>query len=281
MINAAVPVEAYDYAGVSAGDRLDMVEDKWRSRYNDGHTRILAANWHELFEDTPADNRNLLSWKNAFFEVLELTETHNFFSPGEDVLARQEGTYSASAVSIILSQGFNFSRGAWKAQELVKGKSWWSTKGITAFMSRTQAGWDLRYLINPDPATLTDQHLRENPYFDNFREDDLTDPDPAIASTKAGETKVRYDLLARGIPALSYAAAVMELPQPQSGATVNNWNLHTGGRPNGNSGPWPTEGHTDTDTQGAWLHSDFRNVALPYVFPMYEIMINQGLLYED
>ncbi|MFP4166482.1 MAG: hypothetical protein ACLFUF_04850, partial [Opitutales bacterium] len=206
-----------------------------------------------------------------------LTALHNFYSPGEDVLARDEDTHSASVISTVLNQGFNFTRGAWKAQELVKGKSWWSTQGITAFMSRTQAGWDLR-LSNPDPATLSDQQLRETPYFDDFREDNLTDTDPVVASEKAGETKVRYDLLARGIPALSYAAAVMELPQPQSGASVNNWDLEAVGR---NPTNWPIEGHTGDQQPNRWLHSDFRNVALPYVVPMFETMINQGLLYEN
>jgi len=201
------------------------------------------------------------------------------------VLARQEGVNSASVISTILNQGFNFSRGAWKGQELVKGKSWWSSQGITAFMSRTQAGWDLRYLINPDPATLTDQQLRETPYFDDFREDDLTDVDPVVASTKAGETKVRYDLLARGIPALSYAAAVMELAvlgQADS-SDSQNFDLERFGRPNGTTNPdWPTEGHTnDDDDLGRWLHSDFRNVALPYVYAVFETMINRGNLHEN
>jgi len=42
---------------------------------------------------------------------------------------------------------------------------------------------------------------------------------------------------------------------------------------------WPTEGHTaDSKSAGHWLHSDFKNVALPYVHKMYEEMINRGSL---
>jgi hypothetical protein len=41
---------------------------------------------------------------------------------------------------------------------------------------------------------------------------------------------------------------------------------------------WPSEGHTSTTTQNRWLHSDFKNAALPYVYQMYEAMIAKGSL---
>ena len=100
-------------------------------------------------------------------------------------------------------------------------------------------------------------------------------------ATEAGKDTVLYDLLARGIPALSYAAAVEEILAPaQGGSPVVNFNLERDGRPNGNI-DWSTEGHADDDDVGRWLHSDFRNVALPYVFPVYEEMITQGSLDEN
>ena len=40
---------------------------------------------------------------------------------------------------------------------------------------------------------------------------------------------------------------------------------------------WPTEGHFGPDV-GHWLHSDFKNVALPYVYQMYQAMIEKGSL---
>jgi hypothetical protein len=40
---------------------------------------------------------------------------------------------------------------------------------------------------------------------------------------------------------------------------------------------WPSEGHTG-DNIGDWLHSDFKNAALPYVYQMYEAMIAKGSL---
>lgn len=36
---------------------------------------------------------------------------------------------------------------------------------------------------------------------------------------------------------------------------------------------WPTQGHQGTNRANHWLHSDFKNVALPYVYPLFDFMI--------
>jgi len=43
-------------------------------------------------------------------------------------------------------------------------------------------------------------------------------------------------------------------------------------------GVWPTEGHTDSLDVNHWLHSDFKNVALPYVYKMYRAMVERASL---
>jgi hypothetical protein len=84
---------------------------------------------------------------------------------------------------------------------------------------------------------------------------------------------VQYDVLARGIPALSFATAMH--PVVPLG-TDRNFNMEAQGR---TQNQWPTEGHTsDSRDAGRWLHSDFKNVALPYVFKMYQEMVNRGSL---
>lgn len=264
MINAAVPIEAYDFGNVDAAQRTAMVEDDWKPRL----PRLYAANWHELFSATPTDRRNELSWKNRFSAVM--LKAHNFYSPGEDVV--ENATTDTAAVGVtILNQGFNFAKGAWTAQELVKGVNW-TTSLAAAFMERGQAGWDadLAYLFTAHDS-ITNEQLKTRPFFDEFKEHDLINADPAIASAKASETKVQYDLLARGLPALSYAAAANPLPTLSDD---RNFNMETKGR---TTGQWPTEGHSDGNA-GKWLHSDFKNVALPYVYQMYETMIAKGSL---
>lgn len=271
MINAAVPIEAYDLSNVDAAQRTAMVEDDWKTR----DARFYAANWHQLFSATPADHRNELSWKNRFGQVRQQFEIHNFYSPGEDVVANVPETDTAAVGATILNQGFNFTRGAWKAQELVKGVAW-TTSLVSLFMERGQGGWDadLAYLFTSN-ASITNEQLKTRPFFDEFKEDDLISADPVIASAKAGEAKVQYDLLARGLPALSYAAAANRLSSLDLFSPPRNFNMEAEGR---TQNQWPTEGHDNDDTRGRWLHSDFKNAALPYVYQMYEAMIAKGSL---
>jgi hypothetical protein len=139
----------------------------------------------------------------------------------------------------------------------------------------------------PDPI-CTRPHLhpslrspdqRQEPYFGCFLERDLFHIDPAKASAKAGLKLVQYDLLAPGIPALSFAAAVHPLERLKNltnPSLSRNFDMEAQGR---DSGVWPTEGHTaDSQSAGRWLHSDFKNVSLPHVHKMYEEMINRGSL---
>ena len=266
MINAATPIEAYDFGNVDATQRTAMVEDDWKNR----DARFYASNWHQLFGATSDDHRNELSWKDRFRDVL--ARAYNFYSPGEDVVANVPETDSAAVGSTILNQGFNLTRGAWKSQELVKGVNW-TTSLAAAFMERGQGGWDadLAYLFTSN-ASITNEQLKTRPFFDEFKENDLINADPAIASNKAGEAKVQYDLLARGLPALSYAAAANLVPALGGN---RNFNMEIEGR---TQNQWPSEGHTSSTTQNRWLHSDFKNAALPYVYQMYEAMIAKGSL---
>jgi hypothetical protein len=270
MINAAVPIEAYDFGNVDATQRTAMIEDDWKSR----DARFFASNWHQLFSATPTDHRNELSWKNRLIRARRDVEAYNFYSPGEDVVANVPNTDSAAVGATILNQGFNLTRGAWKSQELVKGVNW-TTSLAAAFMERGQGGWDadLAYLFTSN-ASITNEQLKTRPFFDEFKEANLINADPAIASAKAGESKVQYDLLARGLPALSFAAAANRISALDQFQPSRNFDMESEGR---TQNQWPSEGHTG-DNIGDWLHSDFKNAALPYVYQMYEAMIAKGSL---
>jgi hypothetical protein len=87
---------------------------------------------------------------------------------------------------------------------------------------------------------------------------------------------MRYDLLARAIPAMTFAAGASPVPPTGSGAQIANFDLETFGRTN--TSQWPTEGHAATRLAGRWLHSDFKNVALPYVTPLYTHIIKTAAL---
>ena len=120
------------------------------------------------------------------------------------------------------------------------------------------------------------EQLKIKPVFEFFLEQDLFHADAAIASAKASEANVQYDLLARGLPALSYAAAANNIASLNKFPVSRNFDLEIQGR---NASQWPVEGHTgDPKATGRWLHSDFKNAALPYVQRFYENMISIGSL---
>jgi len=282
LINAAAPVEAYSLEDVSSDEQKDMVEKIWKPYLS----RLHPANWHLLFKATPSDQRNGLTWENRFIRVRTQIESYNFFSPGDDVVANAQGVDSASLVSRLFRDGFDFSTGVWKAQELVKGVDW-SISGAALVMERGQAGWGFnpawyvkRGQTNSGPVTsrrfpsetteaeVPTDALRTRPFFSTFFEPDLTNYDMSIASAKAAERKVQYDVLARGIPSKSYAVATHKLNSMEK--TSRNFDMEKFGRkPN----QWPTEGHLSGRNRGRWMHSDFKAVALPYVCEMYEAII--------
>jgi hypothetical protein len=277
MINAATPIEAY-----TGGDATDnMVEHVWKPYAS----RLYTANWHSLFSSS--DHRNTLTWENHFQGTV--LKAYNFYSPGDDVVSNAQSEDSASVFTLLFRQGWDFNTGVWKAQELVKGVNW-TKSGLALLMDRGQGGWRFNpawYLVrgqtNSGPITnrrfsseagesdVPTGSLKTQPFFLPFLESELFSFNATTASDKAAEKKVQYDVLARGIPSKSYAMAAnlvaafgdRTFDMEASGRTIRQW---------------PTEGHTGEGNQGRWLHSDFKNVALPYVHQMFEAMITRGSL---
>jgi hypothetical protein len=277
MINCAAPIEAYDLPNVPDAQVTRMTESKWKNG-SPGNRSTYAANWHQFFDATPSDHRSELKWKGRFGGILP--KTHNFYSPGEDVVEDPEWD-SPSILALIFTQGFNLSRGAWVTQEFAKGANVGESLAVLN-LSRVQGGWGESVSYTPPwviGSLPPSPNQTREPYFGYFLEDDLFDVDPARASAKAGQKSVQYDLLARGIPALSFAAAVhplVRLKNDENPSLSRNFDMEAQGR---DQNVWPTEGHTaDGKSAGRWLHSDFKNVALPYVHKMYEEMINRGSL---
>jgi len=266
MINAAVPLEAYDSSvldqkGIGSAYEV-MTESSWKGK----NPRLFASNWHELF-DMNDDYRGKLTWKGLFSKVMSGPFVINFYTPGEDV-AENPRSSSSLIIGDMLSN-CDTSKGAWGHQEMIKGGT---GLGGLAF-SRVQGGW--RLWDNRDVlATTTDEELRARPVFSRFLEGDLFSDYEGTGSIKASESRVLYDVLARGMPALSYAAAANEIQVSElNSVTVQNFNIELDGRC---ASSWPADGHSEEFRAGRWIHSDFKNVALPYVYPMFQEMIARG-----
>lgn len=276
-INAAIPSEAYSSNCSTLTQRQNMTELNWRKYdYN-----LYASYWNELFPST--DARSKLTWRNQFNKSQKVVS--NFYSGGDEVIAKANSVAEASIVKLVFNQGFNFSDNAWKYQELVKGLSWYNSVA-SVFMDRRQAGWAFnddwwlwadanegsKVKYTPSQArTISNSRLINRPFFDYFSEREIQSSQKNTGALKASEPRVIYDLLARGIPAMTYATGVTSL----NDQVKFNYDLELLGR---STTHWPTAGHEKPSQKQRWLHSDIKNVALPIIYPTFQMMVSQGLL---
>ena len=288
LLNAALAIEALSGEASDQRQAMEMTEELWRPY----ERRLFAAEWAR--HQAVGDQRRTYSWNDAFSKVRALDMTINCYSPGEDVTNCPPEMTSASVLATLWS-GRAIDYGVWKTQELVKGVSGGRSLGALA-MQHSQGGWGFnpawrgRYvpygptktagghferLTPSEAARLTDRQLLLNPFFSPFMARWLHQPRLPRPSPLSDSPDMRYELLATAIPAMSFAAGASEIPVNENTKHIFNLNLEKEGR---SAGRWPTEGHTAKNTPGRWLHSDFKNVALPFVHPLFSKMIAEGPL---
>lgn len=289
LLNAALPIEALSGTTGDQRQAAEMTEQLWRPYQR----RLFAAEWAKL--QPLGDQRRTYTWTNAFAKVRTLDLAINCYSSGEDVTNCPPEMASASVLSTLWA-GRAIDYGVWKTQELVKGISGGRSLGALA-MRQGQGGWGFnpawrgRYVshgptksagghferLSPDEAArLTKQQLLLDPFFNPLRARWLHQSRAPRPSPLLDSPHVRYELLATAIPALSFAAGAAEVPRSAYSSRIRNFDLEKEGREAG--GRWPTEGHAAKNTPGRWLHSDFKNAALPFVHPLFAKMISEGSL---
>lgn len=287
LLNAALPIEAIAGEAAVRSHAADMTEASWRPYPR----RLFASEWGKLHP--PGSLRRGYAWSNCFSRIRHLRDAVNCFSAGEDVTNCPPAMTSASVLATLWA-GRSVDYGVWKTQELLKGVGWTRSLGAVA-MERSQGGWGFnaawrgrfvpsgpdrtlggRYELLPpaEAGRITDAQLLTHPFFRPFEQRWLHMPIISASSPLIESRRVRYDLLARGLPALSPAAGATPIPEIGGASSLTNYDLEIQGRPVG--GGWPSEGHRSPLTQGRWLHSDFKNVALPCVYPLFLNMISRG-----
>jgi hypothetical protein len=175
---------------------------------------------------------------------------------------------------------------SWAAQEYVKGGT---SAAILAMepSNLVQAGWSFnaewfiieRYQADGTPimrlrtateaSSIAQPSLKSQTFFKRWLETDLKNV--TFGSAKAAELKVKYDTLARGIPAMSFAAATHSID-----GTKGNFDMQ--GTLRTDSNEWPKEGRTDDFRKDQWLHSDMKDVAFIHVYKLYQQFITTGEL---
>ena len=266
MLNAAVPVEAYDAAGgVTAESKAGMTHPDWVN-YPD---RVRASHWWELFP--VGDGRRTLTWKGRFANV---TDTVNYYSSEEEVLANGNGTVP------------NVNRDySWVRQEMTKGR-----KTMPLMTGRNEAGWEFnaahmtepvilyppagsggnptvieesRLLTPSETTTLTDAVLTDSPFFAHFHDHGVyMSSNGVIVTTNAA---YRAQLLADGIPAESFASGANRVPAwGDEDADATNVNM-----------PRHFKSNMAVAPVQNWIHSFFLKVPYMCVYEFYENIVSR------
>ncbi len=234
MLNAAVPMEAYD----DDANAQEMSEHGW----NDVDPSKWAANWseHILYSDDP---RQTLKWRGRFVGIHDAI---NCYSPTENILANAT---------------MNGWGGLWGAQELFKG-----TATLHLIPGKCEGGWgynsehtNLAGLLTDFAKTniFTDTELTANPIFRRF-DNALLHQTNLISIAQTELNKVLGD----GIPATSFAAGRNPIG--------NNCVLRNVQLIPEEMTCWPME--RMEDDQCKWLHSDIRDIAFFYVNHIFRMV---------
>ena len=256
MLNAAVPMEAYDVEA----DASAMLDSEW----SNVPLSFRASDWNTLFSTN--DFRASLSWRGRFAGIANAI---NCYSPTEDVLANpEEGQLTLTG-------------GAWKIQEMTKGTTVWHELnaipllglnvaceggwGINAYYSLNLLWYIYQYGFTEKVKTdLTREEAIIHPLFTPFKSES-----EAMHSTNLFtivDASYRYELrakfLADAIPATSFAAGAND-----AGAGLKSYNMQTSIY-NG----WPRVG---SDENAIWGHSDVKDVSFYFTHKLLE-KINNG-----
>jgi len=208
MLNAAVPLEAYDPSAITPASRAAMTPEEWLGYSN----RVRASHWNELFDS--GDWRRSLTWRGRFSAV---TNAVNYYSEDEEVLANGDGTEASVGRTL-----------AWYYQETHKGVK----QSIPLFgeMGRNEAGWSFNTehdhvssqyigdalvenrskLTNDEACALSNSVLRVNPFFGHFADSSVYSPAEGIDINTNAALRARF--LADAIPAESFAAGRNRVP---------------------------------------------------------------------
>jgi len=157
-------------------------------------------------------------------------------------------------------------RYVWHKQALFKGRSW--------AYGTTWAGWGFwewalplvgKVYSRDEANALTDDELRAEPVFRH-------NPDEMFTSNIV--TSVQNELLARGIPELSYPIGYISLPKNKCAASLD---MHSALRREDNAWPQRDVDFNDDGTRPKrWLHSDLLNLPHYYTHKLFEKLVEEG-----
>jgi len=310
LVNAALPAEALDPAapflpadyaqggGLPLRLLMSPPGSAWRDAAPYSQLQVQAGGWASHFPSD--DHRAACRWIGRFAVRPPII---NLYSRSEDVLSPPPADDARWPGVLAVAD-----HGAWIYQEATKGR--WPGRWVNPV--RSQAGWSLSpqvsarasALARADEARQADL-LRTRPLFADFRDKTLlhgrvgaSSPGSRAAVRTSSVLRglgsaslpsgarwtARDELLAHAIPALSPAAGCL----PIAGAL--NYRMDGSGphdpHPDGLAAfplGWPggveVVAHLDAPAP-IWRHSDWRNVAYPFVHPAFALIVREAGLSE-
>jgi hypothetical protein len=281
-LNAAAPTEAVATDSIDPADVSLMRHRLWKNY----ERRLWPTDWFRLF-DQENDARSRLTWRDAFGGIEICT---NFFSSEEEILANP--TNDDTPILEPIREGGLLS---WVAQEKIKGGL-----GVGALPLRSvTAGWSLNQewyeesagMLLPLSATqATEQRvatsrLPERPFFRRFQSLESGGFYPGYegerlmaplqdeeARDEAEKTVTVAKCLAEGIPAISFAMGRNRVIKFDAFVGAGNFDLndtYSAAAGTGFRNGWITR------RKDGWLHSDCVEVALLYVHPLFDRIVQR------
>jgi len=237
MLDAAVATECYDATAFNTATNNNyMMHADWTG-YN---PNTWCSTWSGLFSSP--DDRAKLTWQDRFPAVLSVA--YNFYSSGDEIFETHDdpGLFTGGL--------WHLERYAWQKQELFKGRG--------GLGGTDWAGWGFSGEYTMSEANVaTDDNLRTNAVFRQ---------EPTTMFSSNITAQVQNDIIAQGVPALSYAAGENAINIPG----FYNYNLDDSvNKPNG----WGRSGSPYYDR---WLHSDLKNMAYLYTYKLFNELVSQG-----
>ncbi|MDR1816982.1 MAG: thrombospondin type 3 repeat-containing protein [Puniceicoccales bacterium] len=271
MLGAAVPLEAYDSA--EPEDAL-MIPDAWNGYSED----LRPTTWWRLFPEN--DARSRLTWQNRFSNVPRNTEVFNFYSSADELCENSNGdavsplerpwVYQEMNKGGNIQLGFRNNVGTmlgiaiidnFVRTETIRGgwgfNNFWMERRFVTLTRRTPAEIEtaIATIVAESSGTLTrNSVLTTNPFFAPY-----SDGGQAINNTQ------KAVLFAWEIPATTKAMGRNPVKNTQNGQIIS----YDMNRPSFRSG-WPQERLTNKKYFDSYLHSDPRDVAYFFTFPLYD-----------
>ena len=275
MFDAAVASESIDGSLQNSDDatRAKYVPSDW-----EGYPSLSwASNWFRWFDHIPGDARGEMGWPNRFQAAMSnATSVYNYFSTGDPVFM-EEPTVPGVMTGVLHWPTLSWSWPFFEDWNITAEANCWQKqethKGVELVAGTLLGGWGFGCYTTANPlGEIETTYYSEQEAMAMVNDGSITNtPVFAIAGTQMHNSDATandvYLALAKYVPAVSSPMGGSEA----AATRIENHNLND---PDYRSG-WGRDHAVYSDR---WFHSDMKDMAYMYVYPLYEELKEKGEL---